>query len=72
VIWSFSAVVKMPLRITLFPAISAGLNPLSFILVTHSRTCSGRISTIFIGPNSGRMCLRRQYQYTCRVVTSTW
>ena len=38
------------------PAMLAGAKPLTFIDVTHSRTCSGRMSTIRMGPNSGMTC----------------
>jgi hypothetical protein len=59
VTWSLSAVVKIALRMTLFPAMVAGLSPRFFCPVTHSRTCIGRMSIIRMLPNSGMRCLYR-------------
>jgi hypothetical protein len=53
VTWSFNAVVKIALRTTMQYLMACGLTPSRVSLVTHSRTCAGRISTIRIGPNSG-------------------
>ena len=54
---SFSAVVKIALRMKRTFWIVAGLTPLACRCVTHSRTWLAMISFIRIGPNQGMMCL---------------
>ena len=56
---SVSAVVKIALRIEpLQYSMVRAEAPLSFMSVTHWRTCSGMMSRIFIGPKNGSRCLR--------------
>jgi hypothetical protein len=55
---SFIAVLKMALRIDLLQySMVRAEAPLAFMAVTHSRTCSGMMSGIFIGPKNGIRCL---------------
>lgn len=61
VTWSFKAVVKTALRMALLALIVPDEMPSSRKRATQARTCSGRISTTRIGPNSGRMCFRSEY-----------
>jgi len=63
-------VVKIALRMTLLSATVDGLTPLALSVVTQSRTSSGRMSIIRIGPNSGTMCRYREYVYRWRVLAS--
>ena len=58
--WSLTAVLKIELRIEYLQYwIVHAEAPLACILVIHSRTCSGRMSAIRMGPNSGMMCASR-------------
>ncbi|MEV0975148.1 hypothetical protein [Microtetraspora glauca] len=54
--WSFSAVVKMPLRIDLLSRMVAGESPRSCWSSTQARTSLGRISIMRMGPNHFMMC----------------
>jgi hypothetical protein len=51
----------MALSRTLLYRIVTGVTPSSFSRATHARTCSGKISIIRIGPNSGIRCLQIEY-----------
>ena len=54
---SSSAVVKIALRTEFFAySIRRGDTPRPFNAVIHSRTCSGPMSRIFIGPKNHMMC----------------
>ena len=56
---SVSAVVKIALRTEPLEYLMVWAEAsLSVIWVTHSRTCSGKMSRIFIGPKNGSRWLR--------------
>jgi hypothetical protein len=58
--WSFSAVVKIELRMDVLQYwITQGEALRDSIQVIHSRMCSGRTCPIRIEPKNGRMCLSR-------------
>ncbi len=51
----------MTLSRTLAYSMAGALTPSSFSFAIHALACSGRTSTIHMGPKVGRMCLFSVY-----------